>query len=733
MLRIAFSILLCLIPLSSFAQTTGFLEDFNDGRLTNWRSDNSTFTLSETRGFLHIDYQRTLSSWEWHNFHLILPDIDTEFNSHIELKAKSTVSTQITLKPIYSNGTDGWLQKRLPADNAWYTYTFELPQIQDTAMTRIYFYLDGGSTTPASGSVWLDDLRIVDRVSGYVNYSGLEQAIIDTTALLNNSDEGASEGQFAHGSKAILQSVLDETELILNDENANQLQIDQAVSSLYDACHAFEAAAIVNNISVADPSASKETKYLFHNLKILSGNHLLFGHHNTLAYGIGWSDEDERSDVKDVCGSFPAVYGWDIGNLELGNLQNLTGVNFDRTKFLIRTAYERGGIHTFSWHSTNPVSGGDAWDLTRAVSHILPGGTYHNEYKLKLDLVARFFKSLRAETGNSIPIIFRPFHENTGSWFWWGKDHCTVEEFISLWQFTVEYLRDEKGIHNLLYAYSPSSSHSSSRDKYMQRYPGDDYVDILGIDDYNFFNSGDSTNGLRCLHVIVELARQKNKVAAITELGLNLDNENCWTEFLKSVKKDTIAQNVAWILVWRNANTNHFFAPYPGHASVPDFLIFYNDPFTLFESNLPDMYALSENYTFSDDFELGNISQSQWSMGGDENWYATTSEAYSGTYSAKAGSIDHDQYTSLILEGDFPQSQISFWRKVSSESGFDYLRFYIDNELIDEWSGDVDWGQITSDVTRGWHSFIWKYEKDSTASEGDDTAWIDAVTLRPFP
>ncbi len=595
MLRIVFCIVLCLIPLSSFAQITGFHEDFNDNTLTNWRFDNSTFTLSETRGVLHIDYHRTAASGEWHTFHLIRLNIDAGLNTHIQVKAKSTVSTQITLKPIYSNGADSrLLQERLPADNAWHTYTFGLVQLQDTTITRIYFFLDGGSTTPVSGSVWLDDLRIGERVSVDIDRSELEQAIIDATALLNNSEEGSSEGQLAPGSKAVLQSVVDKEQLVLNDETASQLQIDRAVSNLYDACHAFEAKAIVRNISVADQSASKETKYLFSSLMVISNNHLLFGHQDTTAYGVGWWDEDEKSDINDVCGSFSAVYGWDIGLLELGSLHNLDGVNFDRMRFWIRAAYERGGINTISWHSTNPVSGGAFTDVTKAVSHILPGGAYHDNYKAGLDRLAHFFKSLRAAAGNSIPVIFRPFH---GSGFWWGKNHCTAEEFISLWQFTVEYLRKEKGVHNLLYAYSPFSYASDTRDKYMKRYPGDHYVDVLGVT--IGFLTHNKEKGLQHFRMIARLAREKNKIAAITTLYfttlyLNLDNENCWTEFLNSVKNDPLAKDVAWMLVWRNLDTYHFFAPYPGHASVPDFLKFYNDPFTIFESRLPDMYAPSE-------------------------------------------------------------------------------------------------------------------------------------------
>lgn len=602
MFRTVVSIVLCLIPCTSFAQTAGFVEDFSDNSLAGWGFDRSTFTLSATDGTLRIAYHRTAASGEWDNFNLMLPNVVMGFNPQLQLKAKSTVTTQLTLKPIYANGTNDWLPKGLPADNAWHTYTFALAEAHGTAMTRIYFYLDGGSTTPASGTVWLDDLRIGDQVSVDIDRSELEQVILDARALLSNSQEGWNEGQFAPGSKARLQSVVDSAKLVLANKTASQLAIGQAVSSLHDACQAFETTATVHEISVVDPGATKETKYLFSNLAVLSGNHLLFGHQDTTAYGVGWWDEDRRSDINDVCGSFPAVYGWDVGQLELGSHNNLDGVNFERMRFWIRAAYTRGGISTISWHSTNPVSGGGASDVSKAVSHILPGGAHHDEYRARLDRLARFFKSLRAVTGNSIPIIFRPFHENTGSWFWWGKDHCTPTEFISLWQFTVEYLRDKKGVHNLLYAYSPDSSPSDSRTEYMRRYPGDHYVDVLGFDDYAVFRGGDTANGLKWLRMVVELAHEKNKVSAITELGLDLGNEHCWTDFLNAVKSDLIARDVAWMLVWRNASTSHFFAPYPGHVSAPDFVQFQNDPYTMFESDLPDMYALRQLDAFHDDF-----------------------------------------------------------------------------------------------------------------------------------
>ena len=135
----------------------------------------------------------------------------------------------------------------------------------------------------------------------------------------------------------------------------------------------------------------------------------------------------------------------------------------------------------------------------------------------------------------------------------------------------------------------------------------------------------------------------------------------------------------------------------------------------------------SELDTFSEDFETGSISRPPWLLSGDENWYAGMSEAHSGVYSAQAGSIGNNQYTSLILEGDFPEGQISFWRKVSSEQHYDYLRFYIDGSLQDEWSGNEDWTQVSFPVRAGRRTFEWTYSKDGSSSDGSDTAWIDDI------
>jgi len=211
----------------------------------------------------------------------------------------------------------------------------------------------------------------------------------------------------------------------------------------------------------------------------------MFGHQDDLAYGHNWVYEEGRSDVKDVCGDYPAVYGWELGHLELGDAYSLDSVHFDKIQSWIKLVNKRGGVNTISWHLRNPLTGGTAWDVSskKVVSSILPGGEKHDIYKQYLDKLADFMVGLKTDDGTYIPVLFRPFHEHTGSWFWWGKDLCSVDEYKQLWRFTVSYLRDEKNIHHLLYSYS--TDRFKTIDDYLERYPGDDIIDVVAFDLYD--------------------------------------------------------------------------------------------------------------------------------------------------------------------------------------------------------------------------------------------------------
>lgn len=348
----------------------------------------------------------------------------------------------------------------------------------------------------------------------------------------------------------------------------------------------------------SDTLATKETIRLYQHLKKLPEKGFLFGHQDDLAYGVEWKYEDGRSDVKDVTGDYPALYGSELGRIELDYPADLDGVPFDKTKDYIRQAYGRGGVITISWHLNNPLTGGTAWQpAPGTVAAILPGGAKNALYKGWLDKVAAFLQDLKGPHGEYIPVILRLFHELNGDWFWWGGKNCSPDELKQLWRFTVAYLRDVKGVHHLLYAYN--TDRFASEQAYLERYPGDQWVDILGFDIYQAYDIKDNA-GFRLmldkdLGMLDQIAAKKDKVPALTEFGYNgLADSLWWTGTFLPV---AAAHKIAYVMAWRNAGAKYngefeFYVPYKGQGSAGDFLKFYRDGRTLFQQDLKkeDLY-----------------------------------------------------------------------------------------------------------------------------------------------
>ncbi|MEO0731945.1 MAG: glycosyl hydrolase [Bacteroidota bacterium] len=346
---------------------------------------------------------------------------------------------------------------------------------------------------------------------------------------------------------------------------------------------------------MTNPQASQATYQLYALLKELAPTHTLFGHQDTLAYGVDWKDwHPWRSDVKDVCGQHPAVFGWEIGHLGRKQ-QNIDDVDFGQMQQWMRQVHRAGGINTLSWHMDNFL-GGNAWATgPPTVRACLPGGKVHGAYRQALDAFANFVRGTGQGMPNDEPppLIFRPFHEHTGHWFWWGKPHASRAEYVALWQFTVTYLHEEQQLNNLIWCYSPDIIESAEH--YLDYYPGDDYVDVFGLDDYHDLGrTGRATDLTRRLRIVVELAEARSKVAALTETGHEgVKQPRWWTEKLwRNIISDPVASRIAWVLVWRNADRKHHYGPYPGHASVSDFLDFVADPQILL---LPGLSASRHN------------------------------------------------------------------------------------------------------------------------------------------
>ncbi len=341
------------------------------------------------------------------------------------------------------------------------------------------------------------------------------------------------------------------------------------------------------------PADNRSTAGILNLLRRVEAEHLLlFGQQDFPFYGVEWTYEPGRSDVREVCGDYPAVLGCELGEIELGNGRNLDGIPFDTMRREIVRHYLRGGLTTVSWHPRNPVTGGDAWDVsdTAAVRAVLPGGAAHAEFLGWLDTVADFLLSLRTPDGDPIPVMFRPWHEHTGSWFWWGERLCSADEYRALWRMTVGRLRN-RGVE-MLTVYSPNPV--ATAEEYLGRYPGDAWVDLLGVDCYQGGPGEEFVRRLDAsLAVMDRLSAERGKPAAVTETGSEgIPEADWWTARLA---KATEGHSAVYALVWRNAyreqRAGHYYVPYPGHASAGDFLKFRAGARIRFAGDMPALFT----------------------------------------------------------------------------------------------------------------------------------------------
>jgi uncharacterized repeat protein (TIGR01451 family) len=146
-------------------------------------------------------------------------------------------------------------------------------------------------------------------------------------------------------------------------------------------------------------------------------------------------------------------------------------------------------------------------------------------------------------------------------------------------------------------------------------------------------------------------------------------------------------------------------------------------------------YQSEENYSTKigmivEDWESAGFNQFNWNTSGQAVWTVTNSNPYEGSYCVKSGDIGDNQFSILMLAYNIAVADsISFYVKVSSEEGYDFLNFYIDSQIVGQWSGNKPWQRISFPVSAGSHNFKWNYDKDANTSSGSDCAWIDFIEL----
>ena len=327
---------------------------------------------------------------------------------------------------------------------------------------------------------------------------------------------------------------------------------------------------------MGDNGRTKRTENLLAHLSDIPRQGYLFGQQDATLYGEGWAVDSGRSDIKTICGDMPALVGFEIGGIETDDSVNIYSTPFRKIRQEIINQFDQAGVVSISWQCKKP----------------------NNEAQLGewLDKVAEFMKSLETPYGARVPIIFRPWHDNGESKFWWSDSTCTKEQYLALWKLTRERF-EKNDVVNVLYAYSPKATENTSANTYLARYPGDEYVDVLGINYYCHAEEGDTTalaaftqtlgNNLKML---TDIGKKHHKPIALTETGYrSIKCDKWWTQYLS---KAITPYPISYVMLWRNGHelTNHYYVPFPGQRSTEDFVDFYNEPKTLFLHDINGMY-----------------------------------------------------------------------------------------------------------------------------------------------
>ena len=358
----------------------------------------------------------------------------------------------------------------------------------------------------------------------------------------------------------------------------------------------------------ADPDATLESRNVLTNLKYLvDSGFFIFG--QEFPTDFQWSkdrildDNPDDSDCKDVIGKHPGVFGSDFHYYLEGSAE-------EREVHLrsVKAAHNRGALITFDWHLSSPLERGGSFYVNDGNRKLLeeidagmnesghcldaPNGMcawYFNQVDKVLDIV-KYLK---------FTIIFRPLHEMSGFWFWWGnirQDRVGMRGYNTfpyrykrLYRALVEYTR-AKGAHNLLYAWSPSDKAN------FDFYPGDNWVDIVGLDIYEQGTMyGPSLESFRMeLNKLTNFADDHKKIAVLAETGFRMGYPDVETRFWTEKVLTPLIQGperlrLAWVLTWMNAQWERSpYIPYQGmenQEAIDDFRLFYQAPQTLFEGD----------------------------------------------------------------------------------------------------------------------------------------------------
>ena len=310
--------------------------------------------------------------------------------------------------------------------------------------------------------------------------------------------------------------------------------------------------------NLCNPSASQQAKKVYEFLLQQSGKKTLSGAMS------GSSNSNDFADlIYSNVGKYPALTGYDFIFLQYSPTpENWSWkVNYNDIS-AAREQWNNNGLVSYMWHWNVPTSesawknGTEKGDYTGYafysdktafdIKEALKEGTWQNQFLMKdIEEVASYLKNLR-DAG--IPVIWRPLHEaagnynlysDNGAWFWWGKGGA--EPCKQLWRLLYDQFTNVHGLNNLIWVWTVDAT-AGCEDQYDDWYPGDDVVDIVGVDIYE--NNTDAKT--RQFQALVDVTKG-NKLVSVSECGNIPDPDKCFAQ----------GNAWSWFMVWCTYDENN--------------------------------------------------------------------------------------------------------------------------------------------------------------------------------
>ncbi|MET4780422.1 glycosyl hydrolase [Glaciihabitans sp. UYNi722] len=277
-------------------------------------------------------------------------------------------------------------------------------------------------------------------------------------------------------------------------------------------------------------NATLEARELLDTIYQVSGLRVLSGQHNTPRDMSFFSEEAHR-----ITGSYPSVWGQDFGFAKDGDMD---GVNYRQAIVdEAKKQHKAGSIITLMWHAVRPTEEEPVTFLDSICAGQLaeadwqelltPGSATHTRWLDQVDLIAMFLGQLRDA---SIPVLWRPYHEMNGNWFWWGGREGN-DGYTALYRQLYDRFVTVHNLNNLIWVWNANAPRGDASG-YAGFFPGYDVVDILAADVY--------ANDYRQSHHDDLRALANNRPIALGEVGIVPT-----AEILEA------QPHWAWFMIWR--------------------------------------------------------------------------------------------------------------------------------------------------------------------------------------